>query len=123
MIPLATILSASITAEQFNPPQDFQLESFWHDWIVLKRQQRPSISVTAYVRESALPFVGEYIENSDEINPKEGKIWVMLRFETFEHARTWILGFGNAIEVIEPLSLRLSIEDYARQTLSIYENE
>jgi len=31
-----------------------------------------------------------------------------------------VLSFGGAIEVLEPLALRLSVEDFSKQTLKIY---
>jgi predicted DNA-binding transcriptional regulator YafY len=123
VIPLARILSAEATAERFNPPQDFQLESFWYDWITRKQLQRPSITVLAVINESALPLIGEYLEWVQGKIPGKSEVRGILRFETFEQARTYILGFGSSIEVIEPVPLRLSIVDYARQILFVYENE
>jgi len=42
-------------------------------------------------------------------------------FESLENARARILGFGGAIEVLEPLALRRSLADYARQIGAVYE--
>jgi predicted DNA-binding transcriptional regulator YafY len=122
VISLANMLSAETNAKRFDPPQDFHLESFWHDWVARKQLQRPAIAVKAYITESALPLIGEKLESVQETVSGEAKIRAILCFETFEQARTWILGFGSSIEVVEPLSLRLSIVDYARQILSVYEN-
>ena len=123
VIPLASMLSANIAADHFERPQDFQLESFWHARSALKQQQRPSLFVKAHIKESALPLVGDLLHGEPEHVPGDAAHCITLRFESFEHARTWILGQGNAIDVITPLSLRLSIKDYARQILSIYEND
>lgn len=38
-------------------------------------------------------------------------------------ARTRILGLGRAIEVLEPLSLRMSVIDFARQIDVLYHSE
>lgn len=121
VIPLASILSANITDQPFDRPHDFQLEAFWHQRSALKQQQHPSLFVAATIKESLLPLVGDRLEGDPEDVPGEAKCHVTLRFETFERARTSILGLGNAIEVTAPLSLRLSIEDYARQIVSVYE--
>jgi len=43
-----------------------------------------------------------------------------LTFSTVEEARTQLLAYGGGVEALEPLSLRLSIEDFARQTLRAY---
>lgn len=122
VIPLAGILSADITSEHFERPQDFQLESFWQDRSALKQRQRPSFLVTAYIKETALPLVGDLLQDVPQTSSADERRRVTLQFDTFERARILILSLGNAIDVIEPLSLRLSIEDYARQILSVYEN-
>ena len=51
---------------------------------------------------------------------KNGFVQADLLFETFEEARTYILGMGNSIQVLKPESLRLSIMDYARQITETY---
>jgi predicted DNA-binding transcriptional regulator YafY len=43
-----------------------------------------------------------------------------LHFESFEAARTQLLSFGGAVEVLEPLALRTSLADYAHQIQKIY---
>jgi predicted DNA-binding transcriptional regulator YafY len=43
-----------------------------------------------------------------------------LEYESFEVARQMVLGYGGAIEVLEPLALRRSVEDFAQQTVTIY---
>jgi predicted DNA-binding transcriptional regulator YafY len=42
-------------------------------------------------------------------------------FESFEAARKKILGYGGGIRVVAPLALRLSVQDYATQTLKLYQ--
>lgn len=120
VIPLASVLSANITAVHFERPQDFQLESFWRARSALKQQQRPTLFVKVNIKESALPLVGDLMHGEPENVPRDAVRRITLRFESFERARTWILGLGNAIEVIDPLSLRISIKDYALQILSVY---
>lgn len=120
MVPLIRIHAAQIMAEKFAPPQDFHLESFWHDRVLLTQLQRPSLFVLAHVKKAVLPLIEEILEGTPEMIAGEGWFRATLRFETLEEARTWLLGFGNAIEVVEPLALRLSIRDYAQQILSLY---
>ena len=45
-------------------------------------------------------------------------IEVQMSFESFEAARTQLLGLGGAVQVIAPLALRTSLLDFARQTLA-----
>ena len=50
----------------------------------------------------------------------DGWAEVTLPFERFEDARDRLLGFGGAVEVLDPLALRLSVIDYARQIVRFY---
>jgi predicted DNA-binding transcriptional regulator YafY len=51
---------------------------------------------------------------------KNGWQTLTLTFESLEAARARILGYGGAVEVLEPLALRRSVMDFAAQTLSRY---
>ena len=44
-----------------------------------------------------------------------GSSCVGIAFDDFEQARALLLAYGGAVEVLEPLALRLSIADYAEQ--------
>lgn len=48
---------------------------------------------------------------------------LILRFETFEGARKQLLSFGSAVEVLSPISLRKSIQDFAHQVVKLYKQE
>jgi predicted DNA-binding transcriptional regulator YafY len=50
----------------------------------------------------------------------EGWITLTLPFETAWAARERILGFGGAVEVLEPEPLRKSVIDYAMQIVTFY---
>jgi predicted DNA-binding transcriptional regulator YafY len=45
---------------------------------------------------------------------------VGIAFDDFEQARALLLACGGAVEVLEPLALRLSIADYAEQIAQRY---
>jgi predicted DNA-binding transcriptional regulator YafY len=53
-----------------------------------------------------------------DINPWQE---ITLEYESFEEARRMVLSFGGAIEVLEPLALRRSVQDFAKQIQSVYE--
>jgi predicted DNA-binding transcriptional regulator YafY len=44
-----------------------------------------------------------------------------LDYESFEEARRMVLSYGGAIEVLQPIALRRSVQDFARQIQLIYE--
>ena len=65
-----------------------------------------------------------FIDNSewvrtDEPGPEDELMPMTLHFDTFEIARTLILGWGNSVEVLTPQALRLSTVDYSRQILTV----
>ena len=51
----------------------------------------------------------------------QGWIELTLVFEHFSVARERLLGFGGAIEVLEPLPLRESVADFAAQISALYQ--
>jgi len=58
---------------------------------------------------------------ADESTDTEGWQDLTLSFESLDDARSQLLGFGGAVEVLSPIALRRSMEDYARQILGRYE--
>jgi hypothetical protein len=43
-----------------------------------------------------------------------------LSFESPTEARSSLLALGGGVEVLEPLALRLSVQDYAEQIIKLY---
>jgi predicted DNA-binding transcriptional regulator YafY len=52
---------------------------------------------------------------------KNSFIQADLFFEDYNEARTYVLGMGNSVKVLEPESLRLSVMDYSRQIAEMYD--
>jgi hypothetical protein len=48
--------------------------------------------------------------------------WIIMRlaFESLEVARERILSFGGGVQVLEPLALRWSVQDYGAQIVALY---
>jgi predicted DNA-binding transcriptional regulator YafY len=68
-------------------------------------------------------YLDAQVKDTVEVaGPADPGGWVTLRlaFETFEDARTRLLGLGRAIEVLEPRALRESVVDFARQIVDFY---
>jgi predicted DNA-binding transcriptional regulator YafY len=120
------ILSAEILSKSFERPADFDLAAFWLQWCEEFEKERPQYRVLAQVSPGLAPWLPRenHQDGADLPTPasqREGWQVMSLNFENFETARTRILGFGGAIEVLEPLALRTSVADYAAQIRSIYE--
>jgi predicted DNA-binding transcriptional regulator YafY len=124
---ISRILSAELLAEHFSRPVDFDLADFWHTWCAQYEQDRPSYQVQALVSPALAERLPSLLQDNqpDILNTPpsasdEGWQRMNLHFESFEDARTRLLGFGGAVEVLTPLALRKSIADYAHQVQNLY---
>jgi predicted DNA-binding transcriptional regulator YafY len=122
---VAQIKSAALCDEQFQRPEDFDLPGFWKNWCEEFETGRPHYRVRARVSPILANILAENRRETLTSAPpqtQEGWQEVELSFENLEAARTRILGYGGAIEVLEPLALRLSVIDFACQTRARYPN-
>lgn len=124
---VSKIIEAQMLEESFEYPQEFNLPAFWKYWCEDFKKNRPVFMVIARVSAELIAHLprifGEHTEDilaqagkADEL----GRILLTLPFESFESARTRILGLGQAIEVLEPLSLKMSVIDFAHQIENLY---
>ncbi len=120
------IRQASICEEHFIHPPDFDLPGFWKTWCAEFESSRPQYQVKARLSPrlaktlsgDALPIPTQ----PPSLAPDGWQI-VSLTFESLEAARDRLLGYGGAIEVLEPLALRHSIQDFATQTIHRYSTD
>lgn len=126
-IRVSNVLEARISNQSFDRPAEFDLPVFWANWCNELEMNRPQFPVTARVSpqlQQLLPYYfGRMLEtqvdgsrNTDD----DGWITLNLPFESFEEARDRFLGFGRAVDVLEPVELRESIIDYANQIVNFY---
>lgn len=126
-IRVSRVLAAHIADECFERPAGFDLATFWLGWCAAYEENRPYYPVKVRVAPNLVPVlpqcfdddVREMIANAG--SPDSGG-WVTLTlpFETLEAARARILGFGRAVEVLEPEVLRKSVIDFATQIVDFY---
>lgn len=124
---ISRILSAELLPESFARPADFDLGDFWRTWCAAYEQDRPSFQVQALVAPTLADRLPSLLQDNqpDTLNTPpaitdEGWPRMHLYFESFEDARTRLLGFGGAIKVLEPQALRMSLADYALQVHNLY---
>lgn len=124
---ISHILSAEVLTEHFQRPPDFDLVAFWQGWCAAYEKDRDFFKVAVLVSPALadrLPLLlQEHLPDRLNTPPPVTKTsWqaMTLYFDSFENARTRLLGFGSAVEVIEPQALRFSLADYALQTLMRY---
>lgn len=120
---ISRIRQASPRVESFERPATFDLPGFWKTWCDEFESTRPQFPVTLRVSPTLAQILSENRPETLTSPPAielDGWQTITLTFESLEAARTRILGYGGAAEVLAPLSLRLSLMDFARQTLSRY---
>ena len=123
---LATLSGVRLTEERLERPADFDLQAFWRDWCAEQEQGQSRFAVTLRV---APHFAPELIRRlGDQVRAHiaagaagaAGWVTVELYFESLEAARERILSFGSGVEVLEPLALRWSVQDFAAQIVALY---
>lgn len=123
---VADVIAAEENATPVLRPPDFDLERFWQGWCGEIERDRPTLTVRARIAPSLMPRLAWYLgrETAASVKPMDvaDDEWSMVEmtFGFFEDARTRLLGLGGAVEVIEPLALRLSLRDFAEQAAAIY---
>jgi len=123
---VADLLDVRLTNERFRRPADFDLAAFWAEWCAETETRRWLFLATVRVSpalavELPLHFGDRIRDQIAAASPDaEGRLTVILPFDTFESARSRLLGFGRAVEVLTPLALRLSLADHAAQIAAMY---
>lgn len=127
VIRIQDVLEARKTNTQFSRLEDFDLIRFWKDWCFEYKTRRPSYKVKVRLLAELIPQLPTLL--GDAIHPRlesgalakdDGWVTLTLPFEYLEQARSRLLGFGRAIEVLEPRALRASLVDYANQIVDYY---
>lgn len=127
VVRVSNLVDAEILSETFTRPVGFDLASFWRTWCEESSSRLPFIAVVRVSPELAneLPrYFGSAIPRDITRAQPDERGWIefSLAFEHFFAARERLLSFGGAAEVIDPLPLRESVADYARQITKIYED-
>jgi predicted DNA-binding transcriptional regulator YafY len=124
---VSNVVDARIADQKSERPEDFNLAFFWQEWCRGEEQNQPSYPVVARVAPELTPwlpqFFGESIrEQIHAAGPLDTDGWftLTLPFESLDEARRRILGFGRAVEVLEPVALRNTVVDFARQIVELY---
>jgi len=119
------VIGAELMDETFSRPRGFDPAEFWTKWAAAYEASRWFFPVTLRAMAEVLPHIernfGRHIRRT--AHAEQGSMYteVEMGFDHFEHARAALLAYGGAVEVIEPDALRLSIADFARRIVEMYE--
>lgn len=121
------VLEANILDECFERPENFDLSAFWTAWCAEFEKSLSRCSVTLRIAPDFVPtLIDLWGENArkrlENAKPSGADGWLeaTFSFDSFEWARTVILGLGTGVEVAEPLDLRESVAQWAGQIAQFY---
>jgi len=129
VVRVSQVVEAELLAETFIRPAEFDLAAFWEQWCAAYESQPPFVArvrLLPQVLDSLRYHLEERFRHLLAKNaPPDADGWVTLDlpFESFETARTRLLGLGRAVEVLAPGPLRKSILDYAEQIIDFYQGK
>lgn len=121
---VSRIRSARIRLQPFLYPEEFDLGLYWKKWREEQIKHNPGYRIQVRVTPTLAQIINQNRPATLMSPPMvDDSPWLemTLEFENFEEARRVVLSYGGAIEVIEPLSLRRSVQDFAKQIQSVYE--
>jgi predicted DNA-binding transcriptional regulator YafY len=123
---VADLEDVSLLAVTFERPADFDLAKFWITWSA--QETESAYLVTLRAAPDLLPrlsrFFGVDFKRAVETaGPPDEDGWrtLTLTYNSLESARSRLLGFGGAVEVLTPEALRLSLADFAHQIVAKYQ--
>ncbi|MDX8363190.1 YafY family protein [Cytobacillus sp. IB215316] len=119
--------SATLTKEEFDRPNDFNLAHFWRssttEFINSLPRYEVNVEVSPHIIQR-IKFPGRFVQILQVETPLEnGWIPVILSFDAEQEAKEYILGFGDQIKIIHPKSLKKQIYDMAKAVVNFYEQE
>jgi predicted DNA-binding transcriptional regulator YafY len=124
---VSRIQEAEITAGRFTYPPDFNLAAFWQEWSGQFQASLGHYEATLRVAPDSTPALqaafGERIHDllAHAGRPDEhGWCTIRVPFQSFDQARSLIMGLGIKVEVLEPASLRHAILEQATHLLTFY---
>jgi predicted DNA-binding transcriptional regulator YafY len=127
---VSRIQSARLLESQFERPQDFDLKAYWDEWCAEFQSNLPKYHVTLRVAQFFTPVLprlyGEGVRALvDEAGQADEDGWTTLNltFDSFEAARSSVLGMGTAAEVLDPPELRSAVLEMASEVVDFYQRE
>lgn len=118
---VSALLSVERLDERFTPPPGFNLVEYWQQSRAAVQKDARAYPVILRIHSLARQELASKME-MNELEPADAGGWVQVQaaFESLEAARDALLALGGGVEVLEPLALRLSVQDYARQITMRY---
>ena len=128
VLKIADILDVVVLADDFTRDANFDLAAFWTEWCAASLNRHPVYTARLRMAPGLVAKLNLYLDGDEkysisddnEVGTNDWKV-VTILYDNFFRARESILNFGRAAEVVEPEVLRLSVIDYARQIIALYQ--
>ena len=124
--PLSQLVNIKKTDQIFTRAADYDAYPLWEHWLSTQEKISPCFWVMLFIHNKMLDYFfarfglpHKLIETTDAPG---GWQKIQVKFDSLDHARMILLGMGGSVKVIEPLELRLTLIDYAKQTIGNYPN-
>ena len=123
------VSAARVLAEPAERPAGFDLAAFWARWSAEFEASRPRLEVRLAASPGALAAFGEVFGAAaaaalEAAEPPGQDGWRVLTL-SFEHERAAVhrlAGFGDQVEILDPLSVRAELLATAREILGRYQS-
>jgi predicted DNA-binding transcriptional regulator YafY len=102
------IQSAELVASARKPPPGFDLDEYLHAGGTGFLLEKDPVELRALVHHKAVPTIAELPVSADQrLEPyDDGRMLLCARVPSSLELRRWVLGFGDALEVLSPAPLR-----------------
>jgi predicted DNA-binding transcriptional regulator YafY len=124
---VSDLLRAEPLDARFDVPPDFDLASAWQAACADREAGETAFCARVRITPGALAWLarrsGVHVLSRSSQADGHGRVEAELGFVALEAARGNLLGLGRSVLVLAPEALRLSMADYARQVLGLYEGQ
>lgn len=122
---LREIRRIEVLEDQFQRAANFDLFSFWQEWLGIMRDSCRRYPViirvnTRYWRDVLHHLRFAFAHALDE--ETDGWREVILHFDSLHDARNQLIQLGGSVQVLTPEPLRLSLVDFAAQISTLYQD-
>lgn len=118
----------ALTDQHFQRDQNFDLPAYWkatcEQFERISKEHSPPYVVLLRVHPRIFWYFPGYMEGRyEKIGAPDGEGWIIVRvvFDSLDHARTQVLGFGTNVETLEPPELYDTVLETAAAILKFHE--
>jgi len=122
---IAKVLDLQVLEERFDYPAGFDLAAHWRGTLERFARELRRETATLRVAPAALDRIDRLGSDAAEAirsmtADDDGRRTATVAIESIEHASELLIGFGNAIEVLEPPALRQHLSELAGLVAALY---